>query len=193
MHESTDGPEIAANRGFDEELAAMTEVARVLAKLDPNAQGRVLDWISSRLAVTVRPHRSSERAVAQSDEAGTSGEREVSVPRSGPSDFQYPAELFDAARPKTDTEKALVLAYWFQACQAQISFSSRQVNDELKHIGYGVSNITRALDALSTTRPALVIQIEKSGKTQQAQKKFKMTHEGIKRVQQLLATTVEDK
>jgi hypothetical protein len=38
-----------------------------------------------------------------------------------------------------------------------------------------------------------VIQLEKSGKTQQAQKKFKVTHEGLKRVQLLLASTVEDK
>jgi len=193
MLHDTGSAEIVASHGFDEELVAMTEVARALVKLDANAQERVLTWIASRLSVAVRPIRIMDRTGDATDEVAAPLEREVSVPRSGVSDFQYPAELFDAARPKTDTEKALVVAYWFQVCQSHSSFSSRQVNDELKHIGYGVGNITRALDALSTARPALVHQIEKAGKTQQAQKKFKMTHEGIKRVQLLLAPTVEDK
>jgi hypothetical protein len=177
--------------GVDLELSTMTEVIRALSRLDPTAQRRVLSWVSSRL--TAQTGVSGEDAPVHRERGDVPAEREVSVPKSSSSDFQFPAELFDAARPRTDTEKALVLAYWFQVCQSQPSFSSRQVNDELKHIGYGVSNITRALDTLSAVKPALVIQLEKAGKTQQAQKKFKVTHEGLKRVQQLLASTVEDK
>lgn len=191
MSETAVGVSEGASAGVDLELSTMTEIIKALERLDLSARRRVLNWVSSRL--TAQTGVSGEDPPVNRERGDVTGEREVSVPKSSSADFQFPAELFDAARPKTDTEKALVLAYWFQVCQSQPSFSSRQVNDELKHIGYGVSNITRALDSLSAVKPALVIQLEKSGKTQQAQKKFKVTHEGLKRVQLLLASTVEDK
>ena len=185
--------EIAERRnvlGYDVEIDAMRDISTLFAELDEEAQERVMAWLHSRFGVRRGP--SESLATASSSSAATSGERERASPQVSRTSFDHPAELFEAARAKTDAEKALVLAYWFQVSQNAASFSSRQVNDELKHLGYGVGNITRALDALMETRPALVIQLEKSGKSKQAQKKFRVTHEGLKRVQQLLSRSLEE-
>ena len=177
---------------YEAEIEAIQSISAAFALLDQDAQGRVLCWISSRFAVQPNPdarppHPNSSGARSPQDQG-------AGIRALGDSEaFEHPAELFEAARPKTDAERSLVLAYWFQVPQGASSFTSRQVNDELKHIGHGVSNITRALDALIDSRPALVIQLEKSGKTKQAQKKFRVTHEGIKRVQQLLTSAPEER
>jgi hypothetical protein len=184
METAKDGPQTVDDVSVESEMLAMSTINKAFGSLDGDAQKRVHAWISSRLGIGTVGRASSLRSETAEDVALL--EREVSVPAGKPGVYQYPAELFDAVRPKTDVEKALVLAYWFQVCQSQPSFTSRQVNDELKHIGYGVGNITRALELLCTAKPALVIQLEKAGKTQQAQKKFKMTHEGVKKVQQML-------
>jgi hypothetical protein len=176
----------AIETAYEAELEALKEVSNAFAKLDEDARKRVWIWIASRFGIRDFGDSPYEKMVPNNGQRGPAIEHEIRGAAPDSTAFQYPAELFDAARPKTDVEKALVLAYWFQVCQGNPSFSSRQVNDELKHMGHGVSNITRALDGLIDAKPALVIQLEKSGKSQQAQKKFKVTHEGVKRVQQML-------
>lgn len=180
------GTESTADTSLEVEIDAMRVISTAFATLDSGAQARVLDWVSQRFGV--REVQDSRPFNGHAVDNGRHGQTEVDL-QSPPNEasFQYPAELFDAARPTTDMEKALVLAYWFQVCQGSPSFTSRQVNNELKDIGHGVGNITRALDGLTAARPALVIQLEKSGRTQQAQKKFKLTHEGLKRIQQMLS------
>jgi hypothetical protein len=189
MEDHPEAVAMQADTTFEDEIAAMKTISQVFTRLDTDARQRVLAWTSSRFGIRILADLPRDRPATRSGQQSTSPEAEVSAASSDPTSFQYPAELFDAARPRTDMDKALVLGYWFQVCKATASFTSRQVNDELKHIGHGVSNITRALDALSDTKPALVIQLEKSGKTKQAQKKFKVTHEGVKHVQQMLAGT----
>jgi len=185
--------EIAARRNVmsdDAEIDAMKEISALFAQLEEDAQERVIAWLGSRFGL---PRATSGSLITSASSlSATSAERGRPAPPLSGASFDHPAELFEAARAKTDSEKALVLAYWFQVSQGAASFSSRQVNDELKHIGYGVGNITRALDALIESRPALVIQLEKSGKSKQAQKKFRVTHEGLKRVQQLLSRIPEE-
>jgi hypothetical protein len=90
--------------------------------------------------------------------------------------------LFDLANPATDSDKLLVVAYWFQVVRGESELDSQSLNTELKHLGYPIGNITRAVSALSTTTPRLVMQIKKSGTTRQARKKFRLTVEGIKKV-----------
>ena len=58
---------------------------------------------------------------------------------------------------------------------------------QLKDLGHSVSNITRAFDSMMSQRPRLVIQVRKSGKTKQARKRYRVSREGIKRVQSMLA------
>jgi hypothetical protein len=186
MEEFSEAAEARIDTSFEDEIEAMKAISQAFNKLDADARERVLSWIASRFGVRTLADRIPGRTPTNGHQPAVAVEPEVKSPGSERT-FEFPAELFDAVKPKTDTEKALVLAYWFQVCQGSASFTSRQVNDELKHIGHGVGNITRALEGLTETKPALVIQLEKSGKTQQAQKKFKVTHEGVKRVQQLIA------
>lgn len=175
---------------YDAEIDAMKTISSAFAELDASAQERVIAWLSSRFGIS--------KAYADRSADGSTSERAQGEDRerSGPQNlrqFDHAAELLESAQPKTEAERALVLAYWFQACQGAASFTSRQVNDELKDIGHGVGNITRAIDALIDSKPATVIQLEKSGKSKQAQKKFRLTHEGIKRVQQLLSKPGEER
>jgi len=81
----------------------------------------------------------------------------------------------------------LVVAYWKQAIEGAESFEAFPVSKELKHMGHGVANITRALDVLIKSSPKLVLQVAKSGKSQQARKRYKVTREGIRRVQGMVS------
>jgi DNA-binding PadR family transcriptional regulator len=96
---------------------------------------------------------------------------------------------FAAASPKSDTDGELVGAYWLQISKGQADVDAQEVNRELKQLGHGVGNITRAFDHLMAAKPQLVIQTRKSGKVKQARKKYRVTEEGIARVNQLIAAS----
>jgi hypothetical protein len=139
----TSGP---GGKGFEAELDAMRGICSLLDPLDRETQQRILTWVANRCGMAgAQLDRSPNSAVLHRDDSPQVTERS----------FEHPAELFEAAQPKTDAEKALVLGYWFQALQGAAAFTSRPVNDELKRIGYGVGNITRALTQLIEARPAL--------------------------------------
>jgi hypothetical protein len=84
-----------------------------------------------------------------------------------------------------------VASYWFQELQSQESLESQPVNTALKNLGHGVNDITSAFSGLMSRRPRLVIQVEKSGKSRQARKKYRMTDAGKKRVRAMIAGTAE--
>jgi hypothetical protein len=71
------------------------------------------------------------------------------------------AELFDAAKPKSNGDKALVAGYWLQVCQGAENFDGQSANKELKHLGEGLANITNAVESLKTQKPALALQLKK--------------------------------
>jgi hypothetical protein len=56
----------------------------------------------------------------------------------------------------------------------------------LKNLGQGLANITNAIDGLRNQKPALVLQLKKSGKSQQARKTYKLTVAGIKAVEVMI-------
>ena len=165
----------------DAEFAAIQTVYTALAPLDEPAQGRVLSYISSRLGLSVKMAVVGGGAGEGEEEAeDASSEAQTKVGGQQHSAF---AELYDAAQPKTDSEKALVAGYWLQVCQGAESFVGLSANKELKHLGHSVGNITVAVDGLKNQKPALVIQLRKSGKTRQARKTYKITAAGIKSVE----------
>ena len=161
----------------DDEINAMKQIAVALTPLDDAVRIRVLQWAISRfrgstaIALTPSIDQLTDRA---SNQSATSQA------------FQDFAELFEAARPSTDREKGLIAGYWVQVCQGQPSFGSQTLNDALKDLGHGVGNITDALSALKDERPALLLQLKKSGTSKQARKTYKLTQEGIRRVQGML-------
>jgi len=100
--------------------------------------------------------------------------------------FSSFAELYDAAQPKSQSDKALVAGYWLQQSLGGDNFDSFSINKELKNLGEGVPNITSALDTLKGQKPALVLQLKKSGKSRQARKTYKVTVAGLKNVENML-------
>ena len=66
------------------------------------------------------------------------------------------------------------------------SFDATRANRELKHLGHNVANVTVALTYLMQQKPALVLQLRKSGSTKQARKTYKVTTAGISAIKDRL-------
>lgn len=97
------------------------------------------------------------------------------------------AEVYAAAKPSTNADKALVAGFWLQTCQGNLEgFKSQDANEELANLGYKINNITDALSKLIGTDPQLVLQTKKSGKTRQARKTYKLTRAGVDRVRDMI-------
>lgn len=154
------------------EVDAMRKIAEALKPLQPDAAARVLRWALD-----------SYRGRALTESGSIPGESTLASPSAQFTDI---AELFAAAAPKHGPDKALVAAYWVQQMQGRPDFDAQSINNELKHLGHGVANITLALGALISQRPQLVIQLRKEGTSRQARKRYKLTREGIQKVEQMM-------
>ena len=161
--------------GPDQEIEVMNLIAKAMETIDAEAKHRVAFWTGQRYgtgSIAPRP----PTAVNHSTSLGA-----IDV-----TSFEMFADLFDAASPNTDKERALVAAYWTQICKGEANFASQTLNTNLKDLGHGVSNITLALEHLKDERPALVLQLKKSGAAKQARKTYKLTREGAVRVQAMI-------
>ena len=158
----------------EEEIGAMTSVAKALSGLAPDARERVLRWASGRFNVEwtgVKGGRKGETGEVQGEQA----------------EFADFPSLFDAAAPNTDPERALVAGYWFQQVESRPDLDAQTLNTALKNLGHPIANITDALSSLKNRKPALVMQTQKKGTTRQARKKYKLTTAGVKAVEAMLA------
>jgi hypothetical protein len=169
---------------MQKELEIMSQVAQLLEQLDGPARSRVIGWTIGALDIQVAPRSGTSSASHKASLLASP------VEETAYSNF---AELFHAAQPKSEKEKALVAAYWVQNSSGTDRFAAQQLNTELKHIGYGVANITDALNQLISDRPNFVIQLTKSGSSKQARKTYKITDAGMRRVTEMLGaeTTAE--
>src|ERR1700690_1105915 len=121
------------------EIDAMKALAEALSKLDAESAARVLRWAVERFKATnvvVAPPPAKPGAAAADD-----GAVEPNGRQNGYEDF---AELYNAAGPSTESERALVCGYYMQFVLGQADFTGLDVNSELKNLGHGVSNITVA-------------------------------------------------
>jgi hypothetical protein len=168
----------------DVEFETMHSVYSALSQLDEDARGRVLDYVTSRLKIAsvAKPAKTQSVDREQEDEA----ESPTIVEQGATAKFASLAELFDAAQPSTTSEKALVAGYWLQVCLASDSFDGFSVNKELKHLGEGLANVTSAIDTLKAQKPALALQLKKSGKSRQARKVYKITVAGVRAVEAMI-------
>lgn len=170
--------------GPDAEFGAMQTVYTALQNLDEDARVRVLDYVTSRLgiaSVEKAPVRQQHNGTQLDEEESALGEEQEAAPK-----FGSFAELFDAAQPKGASDKALVAGYWLQVCQGSESFDGFSANKELKHLGEGLPNVTSAIDTLKAQKPALALQLKKSGKSRQARKVYKITIAGIRVVEAMI-------
>lgn len=169
-HKST-GPDV------DPEVEAISKVNDALSGLENDVVQRVLRWALSKYSPPgIDPEKTATFKLAHDAETVAELNRK----------YDDVATIFTSANPKTDNNKALVVGYWLQFVEGIKSLDSQRINQELKHLGHGVVNITRTLDRLIAKKPSLVIQIKKAGKTKQARKKYKLTEAGRKAVEAML-------
>jgi hypothetical protein len=174
---------------IDTETKAIGEIAGIVSALDEGQRGRVIRYILERFNIA--------GANAMANVSGGAPTRkpedgEVTAQTGSASTFEDFASLVDACSPTTDSLKALVAGYWLQVCQGNQSFDGQSANKELKQLGHAAGNITRALSALIGQKPALVLQLRKSGNTRQARKMYKVTEAGIRKVKAMMAGNGED-
>ena len=174
----------------DKELVAMSKISNALKGLDESEKERVLQWavskhiISSSVKSMVSFQDPRKVQISNAAKLSLASDNENSDVIEINSFKDLPT-FFDALSPKTDADKALVTSYWFQKHESQSDINSQDVNTQLKHLGYGIGNVTRAFDNLKSEK--LVIQIKKDGTSKQARKKFKLTHQGMKKVEEMIS------
>ena len=100
--------------------------------------------------------------------------------------FSTFAELYAAVNPKSNGERALVAGYWLQEYRGVESFASAAAQKELTHLGHKIANITDAMNSMKNRKPMLMLQVKKSGVSRQARKLYKVSHEGVKRIQEMV-------
>ena len=166
------------------EFDAFQNVHNALVGLDEEAKARVLASVSTLLGIgapVAAAARSNKGARNENESDADASSHEPEGKK-----FSEFAELYSTADPHTNAEKALVAGYWLQVCQGAENFTGQSVNTELNHLGHKLANVTNALSSLIDIKPNLVLQLRKSGKSQQARKKYKLNHEGIKRVKEMI-------
>lgn len=161
--------------GGDAELAAMATVSEALTPLDDASRNRVLRWAADRFELAPPP---SEARIAP-----TRGMDDIPGSRR----WADMHEMFASTEASSDAERALLVGYWLQKYEEQTSFTGHQINSTLKHMGVGSSNISAVFGRLIGRRPALVQQISKSGRAQQARKQYRLTSAGIAAAEEILA------
>lgn len=158
--------------GAQREIEAMRKVSEALKGLDGDEIRNVLTWARAHFGVSIQSLGGGKSTVlGDMPEAGT---------------YDDVAALFVAADPKTEAEKALIVAYWFQFVEGEDRLEAQAINSELRDLGHRASNITRAMSSLMKRKPQLAIQIRKSGSSKQARKLYRLTDEGRKQVEQML-------
>jgi hypothetical protein len=174
--------ETSAHDAKKNEIEATMAVYEALQPLDEDAQQRVLEHVSGMLGVKVALKSANSKKAS----GETPDERPETEQSNGVASFETFGELFNAADPQTDADRALVAGYWLQVCKNAENFVGHGANKELNHLGHRVGNITAALSDLISRRPAPVIQLAKSGSSRQARKTYKVTKTGVDAVRDML-------
>lgn len=166
---------------MDKELRAMVELSNAMSPFGDDDRAvvqRILAWFNSRYG-----HATQKAAAVTSTQVeGGIRNSEVGTKRQ----FNSAAELYDSVGPEAAYEKAVTVGYWLQVCNAQQDFTGLDVNSTLKHMGHGITNITDSFNTAKERKPALVMQTQKSGSSQQARKMYRLTLAGIRWVESRL-------
>ena len=145
------------------EARALARVVDAVEGLDESAVQRVLEWAWKRFVAAALPGPAASRA-------------------SAPAGHVDLADLYVAAHPATDADKVLVVGYWHQVSAGKDNLEAQTIHRDLKNLGHGVGNVTRACSALIREKPPLMIQVKKAGSTRQARKQYRLTAAGLQRV-----------
>lgn len=165
-----------------QEIRAMEAVADALSVLDAEATSRVLRWAAERFGNIPLPGPSNPGRGIGGAKDGDS----APPPGEGTPEYESLAELHAALSPKTDAERALIAAYWFQCVEEMPEFGAHKINVALRDLGHRISNITTAFNTLIGQKPQLVVQLKKSGGSKQSRKTYKLTAAGRAKVQEMV-------
>ncbi|MGH2806721.1 MAG: hypothetical protein ACRDKT_05540 [Actinomycetota bacterium] len=155
----------------DNELSAMQSVLAALQPLDGPEQARVLRWAWERFGDGV--------------EAIGGGAQSEAPKQAGQPEFTDVGEVVEAAAASTGPERALCVAYFIQEVSGRPGFAGQEVNSALKNLGHPLANVTKTLSNLRAQRPSLVMQVNKSGRSRQARKTYRLTSAGVDEVRKM--------
>jgi hypothetical protein len=181
---------------LDPEIKAMNDVLQALEGLEENTRTRVLTWAISKyqldniMSVMASSDKTGEGKGLDERSSGASSDRSGNV--NLVSDFSDIGEFYSQIDPTTDSEKVLTIGVYYQLNKGFDELNSADLNKELKHLGYRVSNVTVSISLLMKKKPALMIQTRKGGNSKQSRKKYKVTQAGIKYIEQLLNNSQEE-
>jgi hypothetical protein len=175
---------------MDLEIEAMGKVSKALGVLEEEARGRVIRWAAERYGVTLGAAPRKQVGGGEGNPGGEDiddGDENEEQAHDESPDWEHFAELYDATGASTHPEGMLVAAYWVQVLKGQGSFGSLELNKLLKDLGHGVTGTAKVMSNLIAKKPALILQLKKSGKSQQARKTYRLTDAGKKAVEQMIA------
>lgn len=161
----------------DRELAAMGAVAAALQPLEEPERHRVLDWATKRFDFSPGSTRRVDRREIHDSGGGD--------PQ--PGEFATFADMFEAARPSVAHDRALIAAYWLHSVDGKSQWASADANRLLKDVGERIPAINKAFAVLQERRPALVVQVKKTGNPVQGRKTLKLTAPGIRAAENMIA------
>ncbi len=171
------------------DLKAFEAILKTLEPLSQDERERVLRWTGEKLGIEQtamgRPGVASRRKVPAIDAAFAKH----------PGGFQSVGEFLVAASPDSDADRVLCVAVYLQELSDSAddsTLSGKQINDELKHLGHGVKNITDAINTLKARKPQHMIQTRKTGKSKQAWKEYRVTRAGVDYAYQLISEGTSD-
>lgn len=168
----------------ENEFGAIKTVHDALEPLDDEARARVFTYIASLMGIDAKVVGSVAAAVGGFDDETARASADEAA-KTAPTYSGF-AELYAATSPKSNGEKALVAGYWLQVCQGAESFTAASANKELTHLGHKIANITDAIDSMKNQKPMLILQLKKAGVSRQARKLYRVSHEGMKRVGEMI-------
>ena len=168
------------------EFKAIQAVHGALEPLEVEARIRVLAYIASLLGIDTGVV-GGRAALGQSDPDEDADTTDVGKASKQTPNFPSFADLYAAASPKSNGEKALVAGYWLQKCQGAENFTGAAVQKELTHLGHKLPNVTDAINQMKSRKPMLILQLKKSGASKQARKLYKITHEGEQHVEEVIS------
>jgi len=168
---------------LDEELRRLQRALDIFREAgDPAAQRRMLIWVVDKLGLDLPAASSRDAGRGRAVATATSG----TGPMVSLASFATSAELLARAGPLADEDKVLVIAAHLQEVQGMTPLTGFLINRELRDLGHRVKNVTRAIGRLSLQKPALMVQLRKSGTQRQARKTYKVTIEGIAYVERMI-------
>lgn len=167
---------------IDPEIEAIVKSYEVIKDLDSASKKRVITWLVNKFDLS---------GEIPSMNGGTSSllagkaTQVVELPEDL-TGFDTAESLYNQIATKTEPEKVLVVAAYLQEKLELTELGGRRINTELKRMNQGVKNITAAISSLTKKTPPLMSQNKKEGSSPQAKKKYHVTEEGIKKVNEAL-------